>query len=273
MLSRIGYPTGGYVDYDFKANKALPPPYFSDLDFNGVNPVESKSAGLFKNYSERVENGVYESGEFTVGYPVSLYITANFTTWGSHRFQAQVINSTGSVVQNIPLGSNNNLISNFTNPGVYKIRVKTQDYDDPYDLTNSFSVLLSWNESIPQSELIYSGGNRIRKIVIDNSKGETIEKEYIYDDENGLSSGRVYSMPCYNFVSTFTQGGITFSGILKPGTPLTYNQGNHIGYSSVTEYLSGNNGLSGKTEYFYTSMYDEGAYWMWPFTVPDDQRI
>ena len=273
LLSRITYPTGGYADYDFEANQALPPPYFSLLGFNDINPIALRSASLFKNYVQWVSAGVYESDEFTVGDPVSNYVTTNFSIYGSSVFYAQIVNSSGSVIQNIPVGINNIILSNFISGGKYKIRVRTSDYDDPYDPTNSFNVSLRWDEfTASQSDLIYGGGNRIKRIVLNDANGKTTEKEYLYIAQNGKSSGRIYSLPCYNFINTVTGDGVMHFGILRPGSPLTYNQGNHIGYSSVTEYLGDSEENSGKTQYFYTNMYDDGTFWEWPYTIPDDNE-
>ncbi|MCF6297576.1 MAG: RHS repeat protein, partial [Flavobacteriaceae bacterium] len=60
----------------------------------------------------------------------------------------------------------------------------------------------------------------------------------------------------------------------KPGSPYTYAQGNHAGYSYVTEYIDSENekGEGGKIEYSFTSMQDGGDFYKPPYTLPVDNE-
>ncbi|WP_321515392.1 BACON domain-containing protein [Marinifilum fragile] len=272
LLNRIDYPTGGYVDYIFESNKAIPPSYFNDLLFNQVNPTVSKNAGLFKNYEQRVSNCLYESEPFTIENDVIGYLHSNVNSWGTNTNTARIVDSNGSVVMNLYEGSHD-LLAGALIPGTYKIRVNVSGFDDPYDLDNSFSVTINWEEeNVSQYEEIYCGGNRIKEVELNDAKGGSINRRYEYLDKNGNSSGLIYALPCYSFVSTITGDGVHHAGVLKPGSPLVYNQGNHLGYSMVTEYIVNNYDNEGKTQYIFTCMNDVGEFWKFPYTIPDDNE-
>ena len=273
LISRVIYPTGGYVDYAFEANQAVPPPYFNLLDFNKVNPTIEKNFGFMKNPKDYVSSELYESEEFIIENKISAYINQSFNSWttGDNRNTAQIITSEGSVVMNLYEGVHD-LLANTLVPGAYKIRARTHGFDDPENIeNNNFSVTLKWTEEVEnQTQITYSGGNRIRKIVLNDTNKGTISKSYEYR-YNGNSSGLIYAIPNLEFIRE-TVGGSEHSGI-RPGSPLSYAQGNHVGYSHVTEYINGETEeQGGKVEYQYTCMEDVGKFWIFPYAIPDDNE-
>lgn len=271
LLNRITYPTGGFVEYKFEANKATPPHYWDSLQFNQVNPTESKSIGMMKHPNYWISSQTYETDTFRVGNAKG-YFTVNFWWWTNmenYSCTAAIIDTkTGSTKQAI--SGSMDFIANIIPPGVYKLRVHVNAFDDVNDIENGFSINLNWKEELIEDS-IYSGGNRIKEITLNDGNGGTIKRRYDYS-YNGKSSGQIYALPCYSFAKTFSSTGLQISGIVKPGSPLTYNQGNHLGYRTVTEYSENNGSNGGKTQYFFTNIEDEGEFWKFPFTIPDDNE-
>ncbi|GAO31860.1 hypothetical protein [Geofilum rubicundum] len=271
LLERMMLPTGGSVDYYFEPNQAIPPDYFSELKFNKVNPVFEKDIGLFKNIKQRVSEGVYESNVFSIDNDVSNYLHASFTLFGEFRYSAKIVKKDGSVSVNIPEGTNDILSSALTT-GLYKLRVTALQQDAPDDLANGFSVFVRWTDSpISPLETIYSGGSRISRIEMNDLNGQIIKKSFEYLNDYNRSSGNIYSLPCYHFISSISHDGIHHEGV-RPGGPMSYSRGNHIGYAYVTEIFDGGQDNSGKTLYCFTHMEDVGEFWIWPYTIPDSNE-
>ena len=233
LLNKIILPTGGNKEFVYEANKATPPDYFEDILYGAVNPKESKQAGMIKDISYNVGNGLYEV-PFEVKNEIFGYISTvvqfmgNYGTCSSTQplsscnYQASVKGVDNSYYSQIYMG-NNVLVA--LSPGKYKIEVKrTNGSDDPSDFENSFAVSLSWEELI-KPEVIYSGGNRIQKTKLNSIDNGVLEKTYTYLTPTGKSSGLVYSLPTYfaiqkvvNNVPVIDQYGA------RPGSPLLYEQ-------------------------------------------------
>ncbi len=287
ILTKIEYPTGGSVSYEYEHNQAPPPPYFQELFFPNTNPTVQKNASIVKN-SLFWKGTYYETDIFTISSNViSGTLRSNINISPSTHCSATQANVNCEYVVELkrksgpstPLFIGLNDLSSVTfPPGDYKIKVtpKNVGSEDPTDWeTNYFSVLLTWDEQgVSTQDLIYTSGNRIQKIILDDAKGNTITKEYEYDDPNGDPSGKVFSLPVYYHIENPLQNAILFSRKYgaRPGSPLTYEQGNHEGYEYVTEYLVGDNGREGKTEYRFTTVPDGGKFYEFPYTPAIDNE-
>ncbi len=285
LLKKINLPTGGSKEFEFEANKAMVPSYFEDLYYKGINPTTSETAGMIKDTTHYVGNRTYEK-PFTITNTIAGYMRSVVQFWGDYgtcsetqqltsckySVTIQGVSSSYSVL--IFMGDEDIIAPP---PGDYKIVVKQiGGLDNPLDLVNGFAVDLSWKEGLDQSVAIYSGGNRIKKTILNNNGNGTIERSYEYLDTLGVTSGLLYALPSYYFVQKFVPPGgpwkIDPYGA-RPGSPLSYEQGNHVGYSHVTEYINGSSvGEGGKTEYTFTAIPDGGTFYQLPYTVSMDNE-
>ncbi|WP_299557145.1 RHS repeat domain-containing protein [Seonamhaeicola sp.] len=285
LLNKINLPTGGVREFEFEANKATVPSYFKDLYYKGINPTTSKSAGMIKGPAHYVGNRTYEL-PFTIDNTIAGYMRAVVQFMGdfgtcsateqltSCRYSVTIQGVSASYSTLIFMGDTKIIAPP---PGDYKIVVKQKGgIDDPNDFVNSFAVNLSWRESLDESVAVYSGGNRIKKAILNSNDNGTIERSYEYLDDLGATSGLLYSLPSFYFVQEpLGTGGpwVIDPYGSRPGSPLTYEQGNHVGYGHVTEYIDGNtSGEGGKTEYTFTAIPDYGTFYEFPYTIPMDNE-
>ena len=286
LISKIITPTRGYSKFTFETNKAVPPLYFHNLFYKNTNPISSTSkfANLLKDAQYLVANGDYEKtfsvGDNPVNFRSQVSFFGNFgqcsTTQNISqcKYQVSIVGVNGtSYFTNLYMGLQTH--STLLPKGDYKLVVKVLGGDNPSDLQNGFTIALSWDEeAISEPELTYSGGNRIREIEINSIDNGKITKSYQYVKENGESSGLLYSLPGYYFKNE--EFGIDGTVVkaeaygAKPGSPYSYAQGNHVGYSHVTEYINDGNveGAGGKISYEFTAMSDGGEFYKPPYTLP-----
>ena len=312
LIKKMTYPTKGYTSYIFEVNKAIIPDYFKDLYYANPNPTtKTRYASLRKDRITRVSDGVYENAfeikESDIG-PITVRVRfsgdaldckisqLNGYTNSSCRYRVYVVHAgSGNLVtmDGIPLrlhslsdGSSYTMPIENLPPGNYKIRVETLNgADDPNDYENGFSVYLNWYEQVQNEHknLIYSGGNRIKKIENYSNENGKITRTYEYfvrdrqhATRSNISSGLLFSLPNYYYKTskiTLPNGvevPVLDSYGARPGSPLSYEQGNHVGYSHVTEYIDSGNlkGESGKIEYEFTAMPDGGEFYKFPYTLP-----
>ncbi|WP_146106948.1 RHS repeat domain-containing protein [Polaribacter porphyrae] len=308
LIKKMIYPTGGYTNYTFEANKAIIPDYFKDLYYANPNPAgQNKSAYLSKStitlVSSTSQKNTYESSSFDVlstdvgPINVQVYLNGNAVNCeldqggnqnSSCNYVFSVVDSNGQVVyvNGTPLllyKAHNSVSYDMAieplQTGNYKIRAEVYGAnDDPNDRDNSFIVTLNWGSIINsnQPDLIYSGGYRIQKIENYSADNGTITRTYDYLKPDGSSSGLVFSLPSYYYIEdTLTlSNGVVVPRIntqygARPGSPLSYEQGNHVGYSHVTEYIDSGNlqGKGGKTEYEFTAFPDGGKFYKFPYTL------
>lgn len=295
LIEKMIYPTGGYTSYEFETNKAIIPDYFKDLYYANPNPiVQTRHASLRKDTSTQVSYGVYES-DFNVTasdigpMTVRVQFNGDYGTCSSTanapycKYRVSIVHASEQTVSN-----NNFPVYLFSGPsytmpllpeGNYKIMVENlTGIDDPNDFENSFSVYLNWfqpEQNNTPTNLICSGGNRIKKIEnysVDNGK---ITRTYKYLETNSTSSGLLFSLPAYYYKKeTVTiNTGVTVTVLdafgARPGSPLSYEQGNHVGYRRVTEYIDSDTaqGKGGKTVYEFTNMPDGGKFYKFPYTL------
>ncbi|GAA4276090.1 hypothetical protein [Aquimarina mytili] len=278
LLTKLQYPTGGSAKYEYEANRAIPPSYFENLLTQATNPTVDKNAGLLK--SNMTYNGsYYESEPFTITNNV-LWSTMESIVTITPPEGCDSTQSTNSCAYQIQIGSNILLIGkNKINipPGEYTIKVtpKNKDIEDPNSFDPTFAVALKWKEQIiDQNKEIYASGNRIKHIVLNDGKDDAIIKEYDYKFPTGKSSGKIFSLTNYNHTEVNPFGITIYQDryFARPGSPLTYEQGNHEGYEYVTEYLIGENGDEGKTAYTFTIWPDTGKFYKPPYHLATDNE-
>lgn len=283
LLEKITYPTGGTTEFVYEQNKALPVGFYSNLNFQAINPRTDNGLALspleynaYFNTSTQTYEKTFTIGSTKIGdlskvieYPFGSGCTSSSSSSTSCYFKASIVGSSGTI--EIFSGSSTVVLA----PGNYTLKVKPQNHThNPLNPDHFFLVNLDWVEQVAsEDDVIYGPGSRIKQI-INKSNGVTVgTKTYEYENTSGNSSGILFSLP--NFYSlTQSIGGTpvyTPNGSL-PGNPLGIAQGNSIGYSRVTEYNGDQSGNTGKTVYTFTQTEDSGLYYSYPFSLPTDNE-
>ncbi|UOY08523.1 hypothetical protein L0P88_08200 [Muricauda sp. SCSIO 64092] len=301
LLTKIKYPTGGSAEYVYEANRAEFPDHLRDhVAFAQNNPAVTRYVVLDKDpkfYD-------FQTKEYSIPFTIDNIVPSQAFTVPPHLIDAGAIKTevflddpdcTGVESYDCPyfvkifhengtniyatLHKTSNFIS--ITPGNYILRVIPTDkaLEDPYDWGDDFGIQLSWQEYVtPEEEtLIYTGGNRIKRILLKDGSGNTLEKKYEYTYADGNTSGKVFALPSYyGYGTTTIQGGVQvkiFHHVMfKPANTLTLEQGNHGGYAFVTEYIGDKTNNIGKNEYTFTTMYDGGQYYIPPYHLPNSNE-
>ncbi len=285
MLTKIQLPTGGSINYTYEHNRAVPPQYFKDLLFPDTNPTVTKGAGLAKHPS-RFNKTFYESEPFTIGNIVgAAQVTARLgleSDCGTHQATVTCPYKARLIGPQTDVTLSNERVDMTLSSGTYVLRVDPNPkipHNHNDILTNPFDILVSWKENISNrtsgTELLFTSGNRIKSILLEDGNGGTIKKEYEYKDPvTGVGSGRVFSLPSYYYQEDQGPGPIILRRKYgaRPGSPLTYEQGNHEGYEYVTEYEVGETGRQGKTEHRFTIFGDSGDFYKFPYHLATDNE-
>lgn len=296
LIKKVNYPTGGFSSYTFEANKAIVPDYFKDLLFANPNPtIIGRYASLKKGLLNQIADKLYEN-DFTIlpsdigPITVNVHFYGNVGTCSSTentpfcKYRVSIVDDSGQTVINngIPLylfsGPSYKIPIEILPAGNYKLRVEVVNgTDDPNAYEDGFTVYLSWyqpEQSNTPPDLMYSGGNRIKKIENYSADEGKITKTYKYIKPDGSCSGLIYALPSYYYSYRWKMSNGVEVPVLdaygaRSGSPLSYEQGNHVGYSHVTEYYDAENsqGKGGKIAYEFTAMPDGGKFYEFPYTL------
>jgi YD repeat-containing protein len=285
LLTKMTYPTGGYVQYTYEDNKTVTSSKLRDIQMNNPTPVHKLYDGVSNLESVPYYNGAEYTKPFILGQNLHygrINIECKFTDQSGCptgyelgcKFDVWVAPQVGTPGNPFKVKMGKHLYLNMI-PGNYVLKVKPRNHvHDPYDMMDGFNVIIDWEEDMDSPAVIYSGGKRIKKIDHFESENTTpITKEYTYVDSAGITSGRLFGLPQFlplkevigNFEVFYAYGNV-------PGSPLSTYQGNTTGYVFVTEYLGGLNSNIGKTEYTFTGTDDTGMYWRFPIHVPTDNE-
>jgi hypothetical protein len=274
ILKNITYPTGGYTNFTFENNQAIPN---SSTLLNNVGnlisiptnhsfnfSLENNAAGNASGYSPEFTTGNTITGAIAIinahELPYDNNTCPNLTQCFSLLLYKK--NSDGTYPTQSTMLVNTQSVSLLPYT-TYKTQInwQTQNQGNAY-------VGLNWQEyPILQggatTPTINVGGLRIKQIQnYDPVTNATITKSYEYLTDAGTCSGSIATLPVYFYyfpvviVSANSNGYVYAYNLL---TSTSQNQssafntaGSEIGYSSVTEYM-GNSGTGGKNVYRYTS--------------------
>lgn len=280
MLKKINYPTGGYTAFEYEHNRVIPPTYFKDLLIKYNNPFTSKTVGLLKDYNsyDYTTNSYYKSFEVRQRAAIYFNVLFDYTNCQVNgldqpgcRYSVYLTNENGGVISVLILGNENTIV---LPPGIYKIKVTPRRNHHPNQFIEEeeFAISGIWEEQeIPDNQELLAAGKRIKKITKGDSNGVLLEKEFKYIDENGLCSGRIFSIPPFFHIITTIAGNINVTGSQISGAsgPLSEFAGNNLGYSMVTEIQNGEEN-NGKTINTFTNYENGGEFYKFPYHLPID---
>lgn len=285
MLTKITYPTKGSTSFVYEHNTARTPVEFGELVFPDVNPTIKKGVALSHiaydlYYNTQSDKYVLP---FTVGPDVvgSFSSSVQFNTpdlCHTSQFNAGCmfrvhVEGNGTAFE-LFMGQNENHFN--LSPGNYELIVDPQGPHDPLSPeTDGFSVFLEWFEEADSSDdIVYGGGKRIKRILMDDAHGTVETKEYEYLDFFGRCTGRLFGLPNFYSISDFSVGQFNILDAFGavPGSPLGTPQGNSVGYAEVTEYYGSVSTNSGKTTYQFSVIPDAGNYYRFPYPLPTDNE-
>lgn len=294
ILNKINYPTGGSVEYIYESNRGVFPAHLEGhVAFPQNNPTNEKTVVLDKDpiyYNSQTH-------EYSIPFTISADVvethpngTATLETTvfledvdctdvenSECDYMVRIYHENGIQVHTV---LHKTTLYTQISPGNYVLKVIPTDaaLEDPTDGLDNFGVQLRWLEySENEREIIYTGGNRIKRTILRNGMGQSIERNYNYSFSDGSTSGKVFALPSY-----FGYGTVTFQDgseltvyhhvMYRPANKLTLEQGNHGGYAKVTEYIGNNNNNIGKNEYSFTTFYDGGFYYSPPYHLPNSNE-
>lgn len=209
VLTKIQYPTGGYTELEFEANRAgdnkLNYFYPATINVNGgaelvnngykiitvIRPYENNT-----NIKFNITQTTWCPGALnTCQFEYSIKSLFGNTVYGTATFAYADVGTTKSIyVNNLPNGN-------------YRLTWQFNGAQVNCACTDLFSTTISWRQMQKDSTQL-AGGIRVRKLInydgIDH-KNDFI-KTFIYENQNGTSSGYVRIKPKYDFTYTLMQG-------------------------------------------------------------------
>lgn len=284
ILKKILHPTGGYTEFVYEHNKVVPPSYFANLVIARNNPTAPKFFGLFKNYNlydtptnTYKDTLVIKHTRTYLNFEV-IFDETNCVTNGPDQpgcmYDVFVTHLNGTIIYKLTLGIHNGLV---LYPGSYYVKVIPRGAHHPNQFegyeNEEFMIKCNWQEPIIlENEELLAAGKRIKKIIKGDSNGILLEKEFLYIDDNGKSSGNTFSIPPYYDIIK-SNGEVNFTG--RPSensgsaSPIATFSGNNLGYSKVTEIQKGDKNY-GKTVYTFTNYENTGEFYKFPYHLPND---
>lgn len=276
MLKKINHPTGGHTEFIYEHNKVIPPVYFKNLLIPYNNPLSNRIKGLFKNETlfDTITNAYYETIDVKQRASVDFEVDINILSCQNNSnpmYGVFLLSSEGHILHELTFGDNNDIV---LLPGIYKIKVVPNCGHNPgvFIQDEEFSVVARWQEQeIPDDQELLAAGKRIHKIIKKDKEVVLIQKEYLYTDEVGKCSGKVFSIPAYyDIITPVGDSYLLGRQIAGPSSPISDFAGNNLGYSMVTEIQHGDNSTLGKTISTFTVYSDLGEYYKFPYHVPVD---
>lgn len=264
MLTKVNYPTGGSTEYKYESNTASSVISKASIDYNirnrdinysftFVKAPDNIDSSLQYNYSKNFTIDSNKVGPIYFSVSVTGCSSPDILADFSCDYFIEVIGVTDPLYRHGITGTSFNLE---LPSGSYKIvAIELGDgLGDP--LTTDFSVLMNWT-SDPNPEYLNVGGQRVKKIILNDDGGRTIEKTYNYDFfGQNLTSGYIISTPIFLDDQFFNGACSPNAYVLKitsySQAPMVFVNGNVLGYRNVTEIRSD----SVKTEYVFSMVGD-----------------
>lgn len=242
ILNKITYPTKGFTEINYEANKYLN----TDINQSSLFTLETCSTPMTSVCCGNIQK------QHTVNLSQEMINTGTIALTIENRdpndWSQMMCNSSYQSVQVTIRDINNNYIGAFST-NMYSAGLETA-YKNLSDFTNlvggnSYKFILSATEARGALEITYSdsseeelaGGLRIKDITTNDGNGNEIIRSFTYKvEDTNKSSGYITNMPTYVMnANAFTALFVSTSVL-----PLTTSEGSHIFYTEVREDLNGN---------------------------------
>lgn len=271
MLKEIYLPTGGREIFEYEHNQgesAIP------LNFS-TNNVNTTTFNVTLSEFENMENGVY-SKQFEILQPTTVRLSSWVSPMdgcgGEGDIPSNNYNSNCSFIMglfeiNTNIGGylvpGNRLL--YLSPGSYRLSVipNVSNYN-PYSMSESFYINLSYDQDSPSSNLIYGPGKRIKRMKIEEESNTKIIN-YNYSD------GMIFGQPDYVYVYAPVPDGVNICFINRSDQLISSPQSNEIGYKNV-EILEVGEHNEIKTTLEFTNIPDTGFFYHFPFHPSTDNE-
>lgn len=273
MLTRITYPTGGYTQFTYEANRQYNAIAGSSEYVAGPNSIVAKSndtTSIYYHYDTNHGNPTDTLTISSVGgdyVPVGMFASGLGTgdcNTNCLTGQFNQLNSSGQKIATFIFKNGDTTV--YVPPGHYQVVLldgKNQAYPTG---TVLYSFGISWSniDTLSTSYKNYVvGGLRIKQIAdYDGINPNPVNlKSYQYTlPGQTYSSGWTDYLPTYNYYMSQDEGNssnlytVTYFAMASVSNyPLSTTQGSVVGYSHVTEFDGGPSGPNGKIEYYYTN--------------------
>jgi hypothetical protein len=260
VLKMIEYPTGGKTLLELESNVVLDnfePNYtYSNADSGTIRRISSDMS------PDEIEESLYETRRDTIDC-TNIKITNSENKTGeigvlASNYPYQVDDAIFLTLINMETGnritsrlchfSKGEEFSVIVQPGVYSIEA----YSHIQNLEVRWDLSFSWIDAkFIEDKANNTGGLRLKKITDITEDGNNIVREYIYENDNGLSTGSLVERPRYQYLMDYNEFTFQAPAIFNaenPIFPLRLTKNSVVGYSEVTEITRGN----GKIKYYYT---------------------
>jgi len=280
-LFRITYPTGGTTDFEYELHRYRN--YTYDQVYNFDPQLTSLASLSHIIEDDPSPNSYTDQDNFTLSQPTDVILIYTLPEVAGGGIPGEV-----SFTLNSPNGfSQTYVVSGLFNPpvitlpaGSYTLSLDFQPWDTNWqgqsvqERTMSFDVLkIEESSQLSQSGGFSGGGLRVKRIVKTGSNA--FEKNFVYENEVGRSSGQLISFP--NYVNEFivstdvwNTDGIPFcedrqeyiflQRTSTSNVTLSTTSGSTVGYDQVTVYEGPILSNSGYTVHRYSNVPDELTY-------------
>jgi hypothetical protein len=267
ILTRIDYPTGGSVSYEFEGNIANPSPTykFPNIYEDGlVNIIDINQSLYNENFT--INNNGYPGAFVDFQYVDLPTCTPNTRDCG---LSFEIIGiSDPSFYRHYYTFQGQIYLDN----GDYLLKVIKRNYPFNFD-----RFQLSWTEVASENEaLIFAGGLRIKRIRLNDGQKDIKDIHYEYNlfTDSTRSSGFLTSSPIFGSFNKLDKSWDCITCSLYTRTslsnyPLATSKGGYVGYINVSE-SEGGSGENGKVNYYFSFDYDDdNLSTSWPFSPAD----
>lgn len=264
ILSQMKQPTGGVSEFDYELNT------YGHVD--GMRLEDANEYYYRDSLIQAFANGNYGSFDWVydtktvVITEAGIYdITIAGATWctfagATYLPRASISTQSGTVLYNKQLvnhdGSDSPTYQSyphpmFLTPGTYVLSAQARYYTIGHPIAPD-NISVYFYQRVKGEKILEktAGGLRVKTIRFRNEPlSPPITRRYEYKLDNGRSSGYIYAEPVYKYSGKTL--GITsecyYVNLVASNQVMTGGtQGNHAGYTNVTEYF-GPNGEEGKT--------------------------
>lgn len=299
-LKRMGYPTGGYVDFEMEANTSEDP-RLTDTAVTYIREKDYNMSVYCNSNTPTTEPFVFDGDAGTVTtFNVNVYQSADCTGSGCN-FIVQVKNNNNQVLTTQTISNDGSYtnkdysfsLSNLAK-GSYKWYVYTTNMNYNNYMTMSWKEVHNLNPDTIRiiTKNIYIGGLRVKSIKAYDGIRATpsTARLFEYTQENSTkSSGSLGVLPVYEYPVWIEQQDVPITTTMEPYVTYTHYglmnaivrvssatqslatiNGSPVTYSRVIERQINNGKTNGRIERYFSSYTPGGlaGYNVFPFISP-----